>query len=355
MKISLKHYVVGLIGNLLVVAVGVIGIVQLFLDPAIVDKTTAFNYFTVLSNVFVIAVSLLMVCLHIATLAKKRNYVKEGFQVLKLMSVAGVAITFTIVLIYLYPADPTYGWFSGSQLFLHAILPLTAIFSFIFLEYATKIRFRFFFLPVVLIILYGAFYIPYAFFAPEGTLVDWYGFVFGTGTHIAPVDRSLFNVQSFLIFLAESLGAALVYGFLLWLLNKIINLIFVGYVMEEEEYYDEVASPEEIKEEEAKEVAPAEETPVEEVEEKKTTSSKKKVAASKSKVSAPKKYKDGARVYHISRSKFVSRSWQVKLAGGEKAIKIFPTQAEAINFAKGLVRSQGGSIRIHSMKGQLRK
>lgn len=350
MKISLKHYVVGLIGNLLVVAVGVIGIVQLLTDTSIADKTVIFNYFTVLSNILVVAISLLMTCLYIATLAKKRNYVKEGFQVLKLMSVVAVAITFTIVLIYLYPADPTYGWFNGSQLFLHAILPLTAIFSFIFLEYATKIRFRFFFLPVVLIILYGAFYIPFAFFAPEGTLVDWYGFVFGTGVHIAPVDRSLFNVQSFLIFLAESLGAALVYGFLLWLLNKIINLIFVGYVMEEEEYYDEVASPEEIKEEEAKEAAPADET-----EEKKATSSKKKIASSKSKVSAPKKYKDGARVYHISRSKFVSRSWQVKLAGGEKAIKIFPTQAEAINFAKGLVRSQGGSIRIHSMKGQLRK
>ena len=116
-----------------------------------------------------------------------------------------------------------------------------------------------------------------------------------------------------------------------------------------EEVDDEVVE-EEVAEEEPQEVV-EEEKP-----EKKTATSKTpKAKAPKTAASAPKKYKDGARVYHIARSKFVSRSWQVKLAGGEKAIKIFPTQAEAIDYAKRLVRSQGGSIRIHSMKGQLRK
>ena len=65
-----------------------------------------------------------------------------------------------------------------------------------------------------------------------------------------------------------------------------------------------------------------------------------------------KKY--SARVYHISRQKIVGK-WQVKLANSKKAIKYFDTQLEAINYAKGLVKTQGGSIRVHSLTGQMRK
>ena len=40
---------------------------------------------------------------------------------------------------------------------------------------------------------------------------------------------------------------------------------------------------------------------------------------------------------------------------GQKAIKLFNTQAEAIVFAKKLAKSQEGSIRVHSVKGRIRK
>ncbi|MCR4562467.1 MAG: DUF2188 domain-containing protein [Bacilli bacterium] len=59
------------------------------------------------------------------------------------------------------------------------------------------------------------------------------------------------------------------------------------------------------------------------------------------------------RTYHISKQS--TGKWQVKLASGTKAIKLFDTQAEAIAFAKELVHTQGGSIRIHSLKGKIRK
>ena len=62
---------------------------------------------------------------------------------------------------------------------------------------------------------------------------------------------------------------------------------------------------------------------------------------------------NNARTYHITRQP--SGNWQVKLAGGSKAIRVFPTQAEAIAFTKGLVESRGGSYRIHSLKGKIRK
>lgn len=65
-------------------------------------------------------------------------------------------------------------------------------------------------------------------------------------------------------------------------------------------------------------------------------------------------YNDRPRVYHISKQQ-TSGKWQVKLATGKKAIKLFRTQAEAIAYAKELIGTQGGSIRIHSLKGKLRK
>ena len=59
------------------------------------------------------------------------------------------------------------------------------------------------------------------------------------------------------------------------------------------------------------------------------------------------------RVYHISRQS--TGKWQVKLATGERAIKLFDTQDQAITYAKSLVRTQGGSIRVHALTGKLRK
>lgn len=351
MKFSKKHAVPGLIGNLIVTALGVVGIVMLLLESS--DKVGIFQYFTVLSNVLVTLASFVGVILHIASLAKGKNLVKEGFQVFKLLTVVCAAITFTMVLTFLMPRDPNNDiWFKGSQFFMHAIVPIASVASFILLEYMTKIRFRFFFIPAIALIVYGAYYAIFAFTAPQGSLVDWYGFMFEAGNRIAPVDASKFTFGTFFLFIGLSIGGALAYGFVFWLLNKIVNLIFVGYTINSDG--EEVSEEETVTEEETVEEGPQEVE--EEKSEKKTATSKTpKTKTPKTAASAPKKYKDGARVYHIARSKFVSRSWQVKLAGGEKAIKIFPTQAEAIDYAKRLVRSQGGSIRIHSMKGQLRK
>ncbi len=59
------------------------------------------------------------------------------------------------------------------------------------------------------------------------------------------------------------------------------------------------------------------------------------------------------RVYHVGKQK--SGKWQVKLENGERAIKLFDTQKEAIDYAKELIKTQGGSYRIHSRQGKIRK
>ena len=57
--------------------------------------------------------------------------------------------------------------------------------------------------------------------------------------------------------------------------------------------------------------------------------------------------------YHVSKNE--DGKWQVKFAGGEKAIKLFDTQAEAIDYAKQLAKNQDGNITIHKRDGKLRK
>ena len=66
----------------------------------------------------------------------------------------------------------------------------------------------------------------------------------------------------------------------------------------------------------------------------------------------PKK-KPAHKNYHVSLRE--DGKWQVKFAKGEKALKLFDTQAEAIAFAKEKAKNQDGNITIHKTDGKIRK
>ena len=68
------------------------------------------------------------------------------------------------------------------------------------------------------------------------------------------------------------------------------------------------------------------------------------------KVLVPAKESEGKRVYHVS--KRADGKWAVKFAGGEKAIKLFKTQAEAIEYTKKMSHSQKGVMLVHNSKGK---
>ena len=61
-----------------------------------------------------------------------------------------------------------------------------------------------------------------------------------------------------------------------------------------------------------------------------------------------------SKTYHISLRKGDGK-WQVKIGGGEKAIKLFDTQAQAIDYAKSLADNQDANIVIHKKDGSFRK
>ena len=61
-----------------------------------------------------------------------------------------------------------------------------------------------------------------------------------------------------------------------------------------------------------------------------------------------------SKIYHVSKRKEDGK-WQVKFANGQKALKLFNTQLEAIAFAKEKAHNQDGSISIHKVDGKIRK
>lgn len=66
------------------------------------------------------------------------------------------------------------------------------------------------------------------------------------------------------------------------------------------------------------------------------------------------KAKPANKVYHIAKRKD-DGMWQIKAAGGGKAIKLFKTQKEAIAYCKTLAENQDASIMIHKEDGSFRK
>ncbi len=68
--------------------------------------------------------------------------------------------------------------------------------------------------------------------------------------------------------------------------------------------------------------------------------------------------KEGKRVYHVSKRES-DGMWQVKYAGGEKAIKLFKTKVEAVEYTQKMAENQGGVMLKHNSKGankgQIRK
>lgn len=69
------------------------------------------------------------------------------------------------------------------------------------------------------------------------------------------------------------------------------------------------------------------------------------------------KNEDGAsyaKALHVSRRPELNK-WQVKATGSEKALKLFDTQKEAIEYAEEVAKRQNISVRVHSRGGKIRK
>ena len=95
----------------------------------------------------------------------------------------------------------------------------------------------------------------------------------------------------------------------------------------------------------AKKPAPAKKTAA------KPAPAKKAEPAKKPAAKAPaKKETVDYRNYHVNKRKEDGK-WTVKFAGGEKVIKLFDTQKEALEYTKKMAANQGGTVLVHASKG----
>lgn len=120
-----------------------------------------------------------------------------------------------------------------------------------------------------------------------------------------------------------------------------------------------VAEPEPVAEKPVKKVTikavAKEEKPVKKVTVTAKPAASKPAAPAQPKTAAQTAADDGKRIYHISKRKEDGK-WQVKFEGGAKALKLFDTQQEAIDYAKTLVgNNPDASIKLHRVDGGFRK
>lgn len=314
--------IISLAVNLLAIIFSMIGFLLIARDTAAIAYV---KYFTLVTNLLIVVVGTISVGYSVEFLIHKDKVILHPAYlfVLKLITSVGSLITFLTVVCYLQHSvytDPSVSAvMHANNVMHHYLAPLTFTLGFILLDLDKKYNWKIFFAGISVLVIYMIYAIPLSNIA---NVRSWWREPPYDFMDISIVKNWMFAlIPGFLI---GGLGIS----FLVWLLNRISYLLFVGDEIKEDA--EETAEEKAI---EAKvQVTEADEAAVGEI---------------------LKKSKAGPRIYHISRRE--DKMWQVKFANGKRALKLFNTQAEAIVFAKKLAKSQLGSIRIHSLKGRIRK
>lgn len=314
--------IISLVVSLLAIIFSMVGFLLIAKDTTPISYV---KFFTLVTNLLIVVVSTISIGYSVEFLIHKDKVILEPTYVfiLKLITSVCSLITFITVVSYLQHTvyvDPSVSAaMHANNVMHHYIAPLTFTLGFILLDLDKKYNWKIFFTGIIVLLIYMAYAIP---LSNISAVRSWWGeppYVF---MDISVVKQWMFALLPG--FIVGGLGLSS----LIWLFNRIAYLLFIG-----DEIKEDAAETEEEKAIEAKvQVTEADEAAVGEI---------------------LKKSKAGPRIYHISRRE--DKMWQVKFANGKRALKLFNTQAEAIVFAKKLAKSQLGSIRIHSLKGRIRK
>lgn len=141
------------------------------------SKFKALKYFTVQSNIF-IGISALISLIY---LVFKKDKYPTWVVILKLIATTCLTLTFLTVLGYLVPLMGIWLVFQGANLYMHLIIPVTAILCFIFLEPKVELKFKWNFFSIIPSGTYGIFYITcVSAFNDFGNVDGWDWYAFGT-------------------------------------------------------------------------------------------------------------------------------------------------------------------------------
>ena len=178
-----------LILNLLIFVLSTFSAIAMFVGFYFMGEANAFTalgfnefkYFTVDSNVFAGIVSLLIV---VHLLWKKEQECPLWLSALKLAATTAVTLTMMVTVFWLAPTSSS-GYFSlfvNSNLFMHLIVPLLCIISFVFFE-PCKLSFKLTLTAVIPMLLYSIYYggniLLHLQDGKTSPKYDWYGFLVG--------------------------------------------------------------------------------------------------------------------------------------------------------------------------------
>lgn len=146
-----------------------------------VSNIKAFKYFTVDSNVFAGIISLVMMIVHVLIAKGKLSTIPKPVQFLKLAATTGVTLTMLVTALFLAPFQfGFFALFTDSNLFLHLLIPLLCIITFVFFEPA-EIPAAKTFVGVIPMLIYAVFYttniIVHLENGQTSQTYDWYGFL----------------------------------------------------------------------------------------------------------------------------------------------------------------------------------
>lgn len=334
--------IVNLTLNLLILLLSLASLIILFFDLGF----SCFNYFTTWCALLGGSIAVIGVVYNCLKEIYKEYKIPKSISALKLLNVTNLLVCFFSTLVFI---GPSY-LFESYFYLIRVILTILSFINYILFDFWHKLSFKYTLFGVIPITLYM---LIYSFLMVFDVLKPLYNFenIHANSWYI-----------TLLFFIIIILGAILL-GWVSNLLNHLFRRLFIGeeyiasgkttiipkLVLEGEQEANNIQQNEDNKNTDNEDLNKKEEENVANKDETKQESSEQ---LNKPISSYQKKFT--SRVYHISRQKMVGK-WQVKLAGSKKPIKYFDTQLEAINFAKGLVKNQGGSIRIHSLTGQMRK
>lgn len=333
---------ISMFANLAVIALGILG-VYFFVDLR--DFTAeSLKYFEILTILVTFLGAALMIWANIVSFIKKRDCTPRLFYSIRYLSAVMSLVTLICAFIDAGSNPKIVFDYESGALFLSFICPIISILQFSCLEIEPKGKLKKTLEPFIAILLYmigiliavfvvykvekvlvAVEYAPYSFFLVTKDLVE--------SAKEAGIYKDI-TVGGNIAILATLVAIVYASAFVLWLLNRISHNVIIG------ETY-QVAAP--------KKAAPKKAAPAPKSGNAFTNYVKKKVAfGDANNVSQ-------GQTYHISYHNRRLKTWKVKAENAGRALKVFNTQKEAIDYANACVKKSGGSIRVHSMMGKIRK
>ena len=126
-----------------------------------IKNHSPFQFFTVDSNLFMGALSLVYSVFSILVVKNKIDKVPKIIYILKYFATAAVTLTMLTVILFLAPIS-SYGYFSlfkNSNLFLHLLAPLLSIIVFIFFDEYNELTKKEVLLSISPTVIYGIYYV----------------------------------------------------------------------------------------------------------------------------------------------------------------------------------------------------